>query len=324
MMKLPEADPFLEPVDPVALCIPDYFDIIKEPMDLGTIRTKIETSFGKKPNSVAVVGNNNNSNNSNNNNCSSNSNSNEGITDDNNSPYNTIDDIAHDVRLVFSNARTYNPPGHGVHDYAAALGCVFERHLPNIASQDKANGSTPAAEYKWLQLEVRRALEEHVKKIREAKRAEEQQQQQHEYQQRLSLRRAADGILTSDQKRQLTEKISKQKGRELAKIVDVLKTYSVALRQSISLAQQNSEFVVEVDLERLPSYVLTLLWKLMYPNDTTFAPASPASPALASSPGLDPKKKKKQPQPPSSLQQCVELDQDSEFQDFTLEKEKNT
>jgi bromodomain-containing factor 1 len=31
------AFPFLEPVDPVALKIPDYPTIVKEPMDLGTI-----------------------------------------------------------------------------------------------------------------------------------------------------------------------------------------------------------------------------------------------------------------------------------------------
>ena len=32
------ACPFLTPVDPVKLGIPDYFDIIKQPMDLGTIK----------------------------------------------------------------------------------------------------------------------------------------------------------------------------------------------------------------------------------------------------------------------------------------------
>ena len=29
--------PFVKPVDPVELNIPDYFDIVKNPMDLGTI-----------------------------------------------------------------------------------------------------------------------------------------------------------------------------------------------------------------------------------------------------------------------------------------------
>ena len=35
------AEPFLQPVDPVALNIPDYFRIIKHPMDLGTVRSKV-------------------------------------------------------------------------------------------------------------------------------------------------------------------------------------------------------------------------------------------------------------------------------------------
>lgn len=37
--------PFVMPVDPVALNIPDYFDVIKQPMDLGTIRKKLDTGM---------------------------------------------------------------------------------------------------------------------------------------------------------------------------------------------------------------------------------------------------------------------------------------
>jgi hypothetical protein len=40
---------FAIPVDPVALQIPTYFDIIKEPMDLGTIQTQIETGELESP-----------------------------------------------------------------------------------------------------------------------------------------------------------------------------------------------------------------------------------------------------------------------------------
>jgi len=40
---------FSEPVDPVYLNIPDYFDIIKEPMDLGTIKKQLEAGDYETP-----------------------------------------------------------------------------------------------------------------------------------------------------------------------------------------------------------------------------------------------------------------------------------
>lgn len=33
---------FNDPVDPISLNLPDYFDVIKEPIDLGTIRKRLE------------------------------------------------------------------------------------------------------------------------------------------------------------------------------------------------------------------------------------------------------------------------------------------
>lgn len=38
----PESIPFRQPVDPQALGIPDYFDIVKKPMDLSTIKKKLD------------------------------------------------------------------------------------------------------------------------------------------------------------------------------------------------------------------------------------------------------------------------------------------
>jgi hypothetical protein len=34
--------PFKEPVRPIEDCVPDYFDKVKKPMDLGTIKTKMD------------------------------------------------------------------------------------------------------------------------------------------------------------------------------------------------------------------------------------------------------------------------------------------
>jgi hypothetical protein len=41
VFKYNQAWIFHEPVDPIKLGIPDYYDIIKNPMDLGTIKTKL-------------------------------------------------------------------------------------------------------------------------------------------------------------------------------------------------------------------------------------------------------------------------------------------
>ncbi|GAA31548.2 E1A/CREB-binding protein [Clonorchis sinensis] len=43
------AEPFRAPVDPVMLHIPDYFEVIKEPMDLTTIRNNLEDGNYKDP-----------------------------------------------------------------------------------------------------------------------------------------------------------------------------------------------------------------------------------------------------------------------------------
>ncbi|KAI4799116.1 hypothetical protein KUCAC02_019237 [Chaenocephalus aceratus] len=45
----PESLPFRMPVDPLLLCIPDYFDIVKNPMDLSTIKRKLDTGQYQEP-----------------------------------------------------------------------------------------------------------------------------------------------------------------------------------------------------------------------------------------------------------------------------------
>lgn len=45
IMKMDAAEPFNVPVNPVALGIPDYFDVIKTPMDFGTICSNLESGL---------------------------------------------------------------------------------------------------------------------------------------------------------------------------------------------------------------------------------------------------------------------------------------
>uniref|UniRef100_A0A671RRL1 histone acetyltransferase n=1 Tax=Sinocyclocheilus anshuiensis TaxID=1608454 RepID=A0A671RRL1_9TELE len=45
----PESLPFRQPVDPTLLGIPDYFDIVKNPIDLSTIKRKLDTGQYQEP-----------------------------------------------------------------------------------------------------------------------------------------------------------------------------------------------------------------------------------------------------------------------------------
>ncbi|KAL6997013.1 hypothetical protein U1Q18_007136 [Sarracenia purpurea var. burkii] len=76
---------FNTPVDAIKLNIPDYFNVIKHPMDLGTVKSKL-------------------------------------LAGDYSSPL----DFGADVRLTFSNALTFNPPGNDVHIMAETLSKYFE------------------------------------------------------------------------------------------------------------------------------------------------------------------------------------------------------
>lgn len=41
--------PFLEPVDPVAMNLPTYFDVVRHPMDLHTMHTKLSNHQYQTP-----------------------------------------------------------------------------------------------------------------------------------------------------------------------------------------------------------------------------------------------------------------------------------
>ncbi|EFJ10360.1 hypothetical protein SELMODRAFT_159527, partial [Selaginella moellendorffii] len=80
--------PFMQPVDVEGLQLHDYYDVIKRPMDFRTIREKMEAKDG--------------------------------------SGYRSVQEIAEDVRLVFSNAMTYNEVGTDVYVMAKTLSEKFE------------------------------------------------------------------------------------------------------------------------------------------------------------------------------------------------------
>jgi E1A/CREB-binding protein len=96
IMKVPHANNvFGFAVDPVLLNIPDYHIIVKNPMDLGTVKKKLETQ-----------GN-----------------------------YRDFESFSHDMNLVFDNAILYNPKGSDVHELAKSLKKIFESRMKSAITQ---------------------------------------------------------------------------------------------------------------------------------------------------------------------------------------------
>lgn len=95
------------PVDPAALKLPDYHTIVKCPMDLGSIRTRLHSL-----------------------------------------EYSSREAVVRDIRLVFSNATTYNPPTNAVHMAAKALLEFFEEQMdafvPDFEDSTFSSSSAPS------------------------------------------------------------------------------------------------------------------------------------------------------------------------------------
>jgi len=94
LKKHRDSAPFLAPVDPVILNIPDYPSIIKKPMDLGTIEQKL-----------------------------------------NNLEYETVDDFANDMNLIFSNCYLYNGTEAPVSQCASNLEKAFNKLLHRMPGE---------------------------------------------------------------------------------------------------------------------------------------------------------------------------------------------
>ncbi|KAI9256062.1 hypothetical protein EDC94DRAFT_636102 [Helicostylum pulchrum] len=96
----PHAFEFLRPVDPIKQGIPQYAEIIKHPMDLGKIKSKLKN--GQYPHAQAMD---------------------------------------HDMRLMFSNCYTFNPPNTYVHDESKKLEAAYEREWRLYFGKEKKRKS---------------------------------------------------------------------------------------------------------------------------------------------------------------------------------------
>lgn len=112
LKKMKAAAPFLLPVDPVALNIPHYPQVIKHPMDFSTVERKLQSSSPAKPD-----------------------------PNPSNPRYLHADEFVADVRLVFANALTFNGPEHIVTQLSKQVEEVFDKQMKNLPPPDAVRAS---------------------------------------------------------------------------------------------------------------------------------------------------------------------------------------
>eukprot|EP00656_Telonema_subtile_P050720 TRINITY_DN6646_c0_g1_i2.p1 TRINITY_DN6646_c0_g1~~TRINITY_DN6646_c0_g1_i2.p1 ORF type:complete len:324 (+),score=107.78 TRINITY_DN6646_c0_g1_i2:178-1149(+) len=125
IMSNKNAGPFNEPVDYMALGVPDYPNIISQPMDFGTIEKKLAAG-----------------------------------------QYSTVEQLAAECRLVFTNARTFNPPDHIIHKMASDLSRFFDKKLDALQSKMDSNelgGGSTGANKEWARTckKILKAVQDH-------------------------------------------------------------------------------------------------------------------------------------------------------------------
>ncbi|KAJ3042424.1 hypothetical protein HDV00_007380 [Rhizophlyctis rosea] len=103
LMEHPAGLWFKEPVDPERHGAPNYFQIVKKPMDLGTVQNKLDKGV-----------------------------------------YGSVNEVAEDVRLVFSNCFAYNVPGTQVHNDGKTLKGVFEKEFARVGKSGGGSVTPPS------------------------------------------------------------------------------------------------------------------------------------------------------------------------------------
>ena len=96
LRRMPNAAPFMDPVDPIALNVPTYPQIVKNPMDISTLSEKLENGNYSRIPSGQTVGK-------------------TPIARMLNGPFRK------DVELIFDNAALFNPPDDWIHQAALKL-----------------------------------------------------------------------------------------------------------------------------------------------------------------------------------------------------------
>lgn len=196
---------FNTPVDAVKLNIPDYYTVIKHPMDFGTIKNKLASGA-----------------------------------------YSSPLDFHADVRLTFTNAMTYNPPGNDVHLMADTLNKYFEvrwkpieKKLPKTDAQILAAKSGPCEDT------------ETAKKVTPPSKKRKITSMPVEV-----VQKPVKHVMTAEERRSL--------GRELESLLGEIPVHIINfLREHSSNGRECGEDEIEIDIDDLSDDTLFTLRKLL-------------------------------------------------------------
>ncbi|XP_028778535.1 transcription factor GTE8 isoform X2 [Neltuma alba] len=196
---------FNTPVDVVKLNLPDYFTVIKHPMDLGTIKSKIASGAYSGPL-----------------------------------------EFCEDVKLTFSNAMTYNPPGNDVHVMAATLSKYFEVRWKAIEKKIPKTNAHP--------MPVKSCLHEDVEAARPMPPSKKRKITTIPHYPEVVP--PVKRVMTDEEKHNLGIELESLLGELPAHIVDFLKEHS-------SSGKECGEDEIEIDIDDLSDDTLSTLRKLL-------------------------------------------------------------
>ena len=103
LKRLKDAAPFIRPVDPVALNVPDYFNVITAPMDFSTIERKLASSNPQKPD-----------------------------PNHENPRYNNSDEFIADFYLIIENSEKFNGVDHPVTAMGKRIKTIFDKQMKQM------------------------------------------------------------------------------------------------------------------------------------------------------------------------------------------------
>ncbi|KAF8807195.1 Bromodomain-containing protein [Phlegmacium glaucopus] len=235
------AHPFYEPVDWVKMEIPTYPKIVKKPMDLSTIRRKLD-----------------------------------------NQEYTTAQKFYDDFKLMIRNCFLFNPSGTPVNLAGIELQRLFDekwKHLPPLheASEEEEEEEEDESEEEHqraisLMENQIKVMNENLAALKSAKLPKEKKKKEKKKEKApvASTSKAApkqpkapskkkakkniadDDILSFEQKKDLSESISKLEGSKLEKVIQIIHEGVPEIRDSTE--------EIELEIDQLPAAVLTKLY----------------------------------------------------------------